>query len=113
MRSPTLCLFVDHEAASDTTPISYTLIYTMPTSQKIYRPKIFIRSQQRAIFAEATEAHAVGMGLQNAVPPPKHVAVDVVRDAVVALKKEGFGGKDGGVSTGDGPSVYGFWVGAF
>jgi len=47
-------------------------------------PKILVRGQQIPILAKTAETHAVGVGLEDVVPSPEHVTVNVVGDPVVA-----------------------------
>lgn len=72
--------------------------------------KVLVGGEQVAVLAEHTEAHAVGVGLEDLVPAPEHVAVHVVMDSVVARQQERLAFDDGIIPRGDRAGVYGFGV---
>ena len=46
-------------------------------------PEVLIRSQEITILIKNRKAHSVRVGLEDLVPPPQHVTVHVVRNAVL------------------------------
>jgi len=46
-------------------------------------PEVLIRSQEITILIENGKSHSVRMRLEDLVPPPQHITVHVVRNAVL------------------------------
>lgn len=62
------------------------------------------------MLVEAGEAHAVRMRLEDLVPPPEHIPVHVVLDAVLPAEHESLVFQNGGIARGNRAGVDGLRV---
>ena len=50
-------------------------------------PEVFIGGQEIALLIENRKSHSVRVRLKDVIPPPQHVTVHIIRNAMISPKK--------------------------